>query len=81
MQANILVGRVAELSLGRVAICGPNTHHHDEIMNLIWNIISVFGLVSLLLLVIGIWTHLDMRKKQRQEESDAAKPKKNHDAA
>ena len=42
-------------------------------MNLIWNIISVFGLVSLLLLVIGIWTHLDMRKKQRQQESEAAK--------
>jgi len=41
-------------------------------MNLIWNIISVFGLVSLLLLVIGIWTHLDMRKKQ----SDTAKPEK-----
>jgi uncharacterized membrane protein len=45
-------------------------------MDLIWNIISVFGLVSLLLLVIGIWTHLDLRKKQRQEESDAAKLEK-----
>ena len=41
-------------------------------MDLIWSIISVFGFVSLLLLVVGIWTHLDMRKKQRQE-SDAAK--------
>jgi len=45
-------------------------------MNLIWNIISVFGLVSLLLLVIGIWTHFDMRKKQRHDESDAAKLEK-----
>jgi len=40
-------------------------------MELIWDIIIVFGLVSLLLLVLGIWTHLDMRKKQRQDESAA----------
>jgi len=50
-------------------------------MDLIWDIIRVFGLVSMLLLVLGIWTHLDMRKKQRQEESDAAKREKKHDAA
>ena len=81
MQSVPPVGRVAELgSLGRIATCEPNTQHHDEIMELIWNIISVFGLVSMLMLVLGIWTHLDMRKKQRQEESDAAKREKNHDA-
>jgi uncharacterized membrane protein len=43
-------------------------------MNTIWSIISVFGLVSLLLLVVGIWTHLDMRKKQRKEDAAANKP-------
>ena len=51
-------------------------------MDLIWDIIVVFGLVSLFILVIGIWTHLDMRKKQRQEGSVAdAKPETKHDAA
>ena len=67
----------------KIPICLPPflCQHHDEIMDLIWNIISVFGLVSMLLLVLGIWTHLDMRKKQRQEESDATKREKNHDAA
>jgi len=35
----------------------------------------------MLLLVVGIWTHLDMRKKQREEESDNSKPKKKYDAA
>lgn len=40
-------------------------------MDLIWDIIIVFGLASLLLLVVGIWTHLDMRKKQREEQSTA----------
>jgi cbb3-type cytochrome oxidase subunit 3 len=45
-------------------------------MDLIWNIAQAFGLVSLFLLVVCIWTHLDMRKKQRQEESDANKVEK-----
>jgi hypothetical protein len=40
-------------------------------MNTIWSIISVFGLVSMLLLMVGIWTQLDIRKKLREE--DAAK--------
>jgi hypothetical protein len=40
-------------------------------MDFIWNVIIVFGLVSLLLLVAGIWTHFDLRKKQRQDESAA----------
>jgi uncharacterized membrane protein len=43
-------------------------------METIWGIISVFGLVSMLLLVVGIWTHLDMRKKQREEDAAAKKP-------
>ena len=68
--------RRSVLALGRVATCEPNTQHHNGIMDLIWNIISVFGLVSLLILVVGIWTHLDMRKKQRQDESEIAKPEK-----
>ena len=35
-------------------------------MNIIWSIISVFGFVSMLLLVVGIWTHMDMKKEQRE---------------
>jgi hypothetical protein len=35
-------------------------------MNIIWSIVSVFGFVSMLLLVVGIWTHLDMKKEQRE---------------
>jgi len=45
-------------------------------MDLIWNIIIVFGLVSLLILVVDIWTHLEMRKKQRQDEPETANPEK-----
>ena len=36
-------------------------------MDWIRDIVMVFGLVSLLLLVVGIWTHLDMRKAPRRE--------------
>jgi cbb3-type cytochrome oxidase subunit 3 len=50
-----------------------NPEHHEITMETIWGIISVFGLVSMLLLVVGIWTHLDLRKKQREEEDAAAK--------
>jgi hypothetical protein len=39
--------------------------------------VAVFGLISLLLLVLGIWTHLDMKRKERQEKSDAD-AKSNH---
>ena len=49
-------------------------------MNLICDIIVVFGLVSLLLLVVGIWTHLDMRKKQKQDELEQPKPGAKSDA-
>ena len=45
-------------------------------MELIWNIIIVFGLASLLILVVGIWTQSDMRKKQRQDEPETANPEK-----
>ena len=39
-------------------------------MSTIWNVISIFGLVSLLLLVVGIWTHLDTRKDRRDESQE-----------
>jgi len=46
-------------------------------MNLIWGVIIVFGLVSLLILVVGIWTQFDMSKEQRQERSfDGTKTEK-----
>jgi len=37
-------------------------------MNLIWSIIEVFGFVSLVLFVFGIWAHFDMQKEKRQNE-------------
>ena len=40
-------------------------------MDLIWDIIIVFGLVSLLFLVAGIWTYLGMLKKQKCEDAKA----------
>jgi hypothetical protein len=46
-------------------------------MDLIWDIGIVFGLVSLLILVIGIWTHLNMRKKQRKERMNSRNQKRN----
>jgi cbb3-type cytochrome oxidase subunit 3 len=43
-------------------------------METIWGIISVFGLVTMLLFGVGIWTYLDLRKKQREEDAAARKP-------
>jgi hypothetical protein len=37
-------------------------------MSVIWSIIEVFGFVSLLVLVLGIWAHFDMQKEKRQNE-------------
>lgn len=47
-------------------------------MNAIWDIITVFGLDSLLFLVVGIWTHLDMRKEQRQKDATAQRTETAH---
>jgi hypothetical protein len=43
-------------------------------MNIIWSIISVFGLVTLLLFGVGIWTYLDLRKQQQKDDAAARKP-------
>jgi hypothetical protein len=43
-------------------------------MAIIWSIIAVYGFVSMLMLVLGLWTHLDTRKLQEEEkfgEADA----------
>ncbi len=45
-------------------------------MDLIWNIISVYGLVSMTVLALGIWAHLEMRKMQREKKSGNDKPEK-----
>jgi hypothetical protein len=39
-------------------------------MDLIWSIVGVFGFVSMLMLILGLWTHLDMRKKQQKESEN-----------
>ena len=37
-------------------------------MELIWIIIIVFGLASLLLLVLGFWTNWEMTRKERESD-------------
>ena len=38
-------------------------------MKLVLDVIVVFGWVSLLLLVLGLWAHLDMRKQKLRDEA------------
>lgn len=42
-------------------------------MELIRDVVIVFGWVSMLLLILGLWTHLDVRRKRRETEGGNVK--------
>jgi len=42
-------------------------------MDLIWNLISIFGLGALLVLGVAFWTQWEMTRKQREQEEESRK--------